>query len=64
MNLATLTSDLSHRFDTLTRTVQRAFPFIRRRQPLSDRPIRGVILTTGQLEERRSEERRVGKECS
>jgi cyclic beta-1,2-glucan synthetase len=52
MNLATLTSDLSHRFNTLTRTVQQTFSFIRRRQPLSDRPIRGVILTTGQLEER------------
>jgi cyclic beta-1,2-glucan synthetase len=52
MNLATLTSDFSHRFNTLTRAVQQTFSFIQRRQPLSDRPIRGVILTTGQLEER------------
>ncbi len=52
MNPATFASDLVHRFASLATAVQQSLPRLRQRPPLSDRPIRGVILTTEQLEER------------
>lgn len=52
MNPVPFASDRSHQLAALAAAVQRSFPWVRRRPPLSDRPIRGVILTTEQLEAR------------
>ncbi len=52
MNPAVFARDLVRRFASVATTVQQSLPRLRQRPPLSDRPIRGVILTTEQLEER------------
>lgn len=52
MNLAMLTSRLKHTLAPAVDLIHQSLPSFRRRAPLSERPIRSVILTTAELETR------------